>query len=129
MELSGPKETMHRARQLRTSMSLPERILWRALRGKQTGHRFRRQHPAGPYILDFYCEAARLCVEIDGQSHEFTSGRDARRDAWLARKGVRTVRVPAEAVFDNLEGVVLYIVEQAGPPPAGPPPALRATSP
>ena len=118
MELSGPKETIARARQLRASMSLPERILWRALRKKQTGLRFRKQHPAAPYVLDFYCDSAKLCVEVDGDAHDFTSDRDRARDAWLARQGVGTVRVPASEVFNNVEGVVRHIVEQAGPPPA-----------
>ena len=50
-------------------MTKPERLLWWALRRKQTGFHFRRQHPAGPYVLDFYCDTARLCVEADGVSH------------------------------------------------------------
>ena len=65
------KTTMTRARALRRSLSLPEVILWQALRGRRLGDaRIRRQHPVGPYILDFYCEAARLAVEVDGSGHE-----------------------------------------------------------
>ncbi|WP_366852839.1 DUF559 domain-containing protein [Phenylobacterium sp.] len=56
-----------RVRQLRRRMSLPEVILWTALRGREPGRPvFRRQHPIGPYVLDFYCAKARLCVEVDG---------------------------------------------------------------
>jgi very-short-patch-repair endonuclease len=53
-------------------MSLPEVMLWKGLRGRQPGKPvFRRQHPLGPYVLDFFCPSARLCVEIDGGSHSF----------------------------------------------------------
>jgi very-short-patch-repair endonuclease len=46
-------------------MSLPEVMLWQALRKKQSGLRFRKQHPAGPYVLDFYCDAVKVCVEVE----------------------------------------------------------------
>ena len=60
----------------------PERLLWWALKGDQTGFHFRKQHAAGPFVLDFYCDWARLCVEVDGASHDFTVNRDAgNRDA------------------------------------------------
>ena len=65
MKQGGDRTTLERARQRRRDATLPERLLWAALRGKQTGLRFRRQHPTGPFILDFYCVSARLCVEID----------------------------------------------------------------
>jgi very-short-patch-repair endonuclease len=119
MKLTGPDETITRARQLRGTMSLPERMLWRALRGRQTGLRFRRQHPAGPYVLDFYCHEARLCVEVDGAQHGFTSKQDLARDAWLMRLGVRTMRIAAHDVFRNLEGVVQHIVAEATAPSVG----------
>jgi len=106
-------------------MSLPERVLWGQLRLKRTGLRFRNQHPAGPYVLDFYCYEAKLCVEIDGQSHDFTSARDERRDRWLALQGVRTLRVSARDVLRNLDGVVRYIVAEALTPSD----ALRASAP
>jgi very-short-patch-repair endonuclease len=116
VKLTGPEKTKRRAREQRASMSLPERVLWRQLRQKQTGLKFRKQHPAGPYVLDFYCHEARLCVEIDGQSHYFTSVRDERRDHWLASQGVRTLRVSARDVLGNLDGVLQYIVDAAQAP-------------
>ena len=125
MKLTGPEKTKRRARDLRASMSLPERVLWGQLRLKRTGLRFRNQHPAGPYVLDFYCYEAKLCVEIDGQSHDFTSARDERRDRWLALQGVRTLRVSARDVLRNLDGVVRYIVAEALTPSD----ALRASAP
>jgi very-short-patch-repair endonuclease len=92
-------------------MSPPEARLWTALRGcRLEGLKFRRQHPFGPYVLDFYCPAARLAVEIDGWGHN-TGGRpqkDERRDAWLVEQGVRTLRLPATAVKD-LDGALRMI--------------------
>lgn len=125
MKLTGPEETKRRARELRASMSVPERILWRQLRLKQTGLRFRKQHPAGPYVLDFYCHEAKLCVEIDGQGHDFTAARDERRDRWLAAQGVKTLRVSARDVLHNVDGVVQYIIAEARTPSD----ALHASAP
>lgn len=71
-----------KARQLRRDMSLPERLLWRELRGKPAGLKFRRQHPVGPYVIDFYCASAKLGIEIDGIAHDMGERpeRDMRRD-------------------------------------------------
>ncbi|HXA40020.1 MAG TPA: DUF559 domain-containing protein [Phenylobacterium sp.] len=84
-----------RARQLRRRMSLPEVMLWKALRGREHGKPvFRRQYPTGPYVLDFFCAKARLCVEIDGGSHGFGDRprADARRDGYLRSCAARRPR-------------------------------------
>jgi ATP-dependent DNA helicase RecQ len=110
-----PTTTVDRARDLRREMSPPEVILWTRLRGKGLrGLKFRRQHPVEPYTLDFYCAEARLAVEIDGASHDGRAAQDARRDAWLLERGVRTVRIPARAVFEDLDGVLWRIAAAAG---------------
>lgn len=85
-----------RARQLRRQMSLPEVLLCQELR-KQSEVNFRRQHPLGPYVLDFYCAAAKLCMEVDGIAHDMGSApkRDATRDEWLREKGVTVLRIAA----------------------------------
>lgn len=104
------------ARGLRRRLSLPEGLLWRAIKGgKADGLKFRKQHPIGPYVLDFYCHEARLCVEIDGASHGFGKRPelDARRDDWLAAKGVRTLRISASLVLEEIDGAVLMIVDAA----------------
>jgi len=67
--LHGPKSTQAFAKQQRRSMSLPEVLLWQQLRKRDQGLRFRRQHPAGPYVLDFYCPSIKLAVEVDGEAH------------------------------------------------------------
>jgi very-short-patch-repair endonuclease len=91
--------TLTNARRLRQAMTLPEVLLWRGLRGRGGEFVWRRQHPFGPYILDFYCPAVRLAVEVDGAHHEFTIGKDARRDAWLLEQGVSTYRIAASDVL------------------------------
>jgi len=118
-----PRITVERARDLRRRMTRPEVRLWQALRGRRLGGaRFRRQHPVGPYILDFYCEAARLAVEVDGEGHNHPDrmAHDARRTNWLARAGIAVHRVSARAVLGNLEAVLVAIRRRVCDPP--PPP-------
>ena len=103
-----PKQqrNVSRARKLRAAMSLPEVLLWRELR-RQSEVRFRRQHPIGHYVLDFYCACAKVCVEIDGIAHEMGDRpqRDATRDAWLEERGIEVVRIPASDVLKSpMEG-------------------------
>ena len=98
-----------RARNLRKSMSDGERKLWQALRARQVdGVRFRRQHPIGPYIVDFVCLERRLVVEVDGGHHteDDQMAYDARRDRWLEAEGYRVMRIPNIYVFQNLMNVV-----------------------
>ena len=113
--LHGPKKTQKRAAEQRRNMSLPEVLLWQELRKRPAGLRFRHQHPAGSYSLDFFCARFKLAVEVDGEAHE-RGGQpehDAIRDAWIAAQGVRTLRIPAAEVLSNLEGVVRHIVRTA----------------
>jgi very-short-patch-repair endonuclease len=94
-------------------MTLPEMVLWRELRKRPKGLKFRRQHPAGIYVLDFYCAAARLAIEIDGSAHDghLAARADARRGAFLRSQQVATLRVPASEVLGSLEAAVARIVE------------------
>ena len=122
--LKGPRPLVERARRLRRDMSLPEGLLWQQLRGQPGGYKFRRQHPAGFYVLDFFCAEAKLCVEIDGEAHNRGDRPDFddKRDEWLKLHGVSTLRIPATAVLKNLDGVVFAIVEACSkrvPPPTG----------
>jgi very-short-patch-repair endonuclease len=102
--MRAPALTFKRATKLRRDMSLPEVILWEPLRrGGLDGMRFRRQHPVGPYVLDFYCAASRLAIEVDGVVHDLPGQmhHDNRRDAWLARRGIRTLRIAASDVLED----------------------------
>lgn len=93
----------------------------------KTGFHFRKQHAAGPYVLDFYCERARHCVEVDGSSHELTTAHDQARDRYLTRWGILTLRVSAREVLTNLQGVVDLVTATALARPLRQPSA--ATSP
>jgi very-short-patch-repair endonuclease len=112
--LTGPAATIARARTLRKGMSLPEVLLWRELRQRPGGYKFRRQHPAGPFILDFACLETRLVLEIDGEAHGRgdAPNHDEARDEWIANQGFRTLRIPARDVLSNLEGVVAFVADR-----------------
>jgi len=109
-----------RARALRRTPSLPEVLLWQALRQRPGDIKFRHQHPLGAYTVDFYCAAAKLVIEIDGESHGMGNrpARDARRDAWLEEQGLRVVRFIARDVLKDLESVVtaILLAIRQGPP-------------
>lgn len=109
-----PSDIIDKARDLRRDMSLPEVQLWQALRGEKLGGlKFRRQHPIPPYVLDFYCAGVRLAVEIDGDSHDGRAAQDARRDAFLLEQGIRTLRIPARDVLNDLPAVTAHIYREA----------------
>src|SRR5438045_2411564 len=94
-------ETVLRARGLRRNMTLPEGQLWQVLRQRPSGLKFRRQHPLGRCVVDFYCPAAKLVIEVDGESHSMGDRpqQDVRRDAWLRRQGLRVLRFGASDVM------------------------------
>jgi very-short-patch-repair endonuclease len=94
-----------RARTLRRDGTDVERSLWQKLRNAQIGGAsFRRQHPAGRYILDFYCPALCLAIELDGGQH--AQAVDGRRDEWLKQRGVTVLRFRNSDVIENLPGVL-----------------------
>ena len=109
--MEAPKATVQRARALRRRLTPPEARLWVALRNKALGWRFRRQHPIGPYGLDFYCDKAKLAVEVDGSMHyvDDNQARDARRDEWMLERGVRTLRLSATLIRDDLDAALRMI--------------------
>lgn len=100
---------------MRRAVTLSERTLWALLRRNEAGRHFRRQHPVGPCILDFYCAAAKLAVEVDGPSHDERQERDERRTAWLVREGITVVRFSAADV-ETRPATVLSAIRRAAPP-------------
>ena len=119
-----------KARQLRRQMTLPEALLWRLLRRTPDGIVFRRQHPIGPYVLDFYCAAKKLAIEVDGTAHDMGDRpqRDDLRMAWLERQGIEVLRIAAKDVLDDPDLVADALLRLCGEPlhhsatPSGPPP-------
>ena len=92
---------IQRAQHLRANMTGVETRMWWRLRARQLGVKFRRQHPIGPYIVDFACCRAKLVVEIDGEMHE--KAYDIRRDRWLESLGWRVMRLVLQEIDEGLE--------------------------
>jgi len=109
-------------------MSLPERMLWQQLRLRPEGLKFRRQHPIGPYVVDFYCAELRPAIEVDGKSHEMGANpeRDVERTNFIKQNGYRVLRVSAQRILADVVGTADAIAARAVSPhhrPAdGPPP-------
>jgi very-short-patch-repair endonuclease len=101
-----------RARRLRREATTAERLLWSELRSwRGSGLRFRRQVPIEGFIVDFFCYAAQLAVEVDGPAHErsVASQRDAERQQFLVRRGIRVLRFTNDEVLANVDGVARRI--------------------
>jgi len=103
------KGAIGKARALRRNMTRAEVVLWQKLRRRQlSGHRFRRQMPLGPYIVDFACVDKKLIVEVNGETHSSPAeqAHDLRRTQYMAELGWRVYRVWNIDVYNNLEGVL-----------------------
>src|SRR5882724_4911018 len=104
-----PTQTQARARSLRSTPTDAESAIWFHLRaGRLLGLKFRRQHPIPPYIVDFYCETAKLIVEFDGSQH--TADSDEVRTMALERQGLRIVRFWDNDVLQQTESVLAAIL-------------------
>ncbi len=113
--MRAPDFIRDRARTLRRNLTAPETLLWWMLRRNQLGLHFRRQHPVGPFILDFYCADAKLCVEVDGPLHDERQDYDQRRTDWLTKEGIRVLRFSVEEL-ETRPAVVMAAIAQAAPP-------------
>ncbi len=109
---------VEQARKLRKAMSYPEVLLWQRLRGSPLGVKFRRQHPVGPYVLDFYCRAAALAIEVDGEIHAQPDQieHDQERSRYLEEHGLRIVRVAASEVLRDADEIANAVVAFAATP-------------
>jgi len=114
------------ARGLRRRQTDSERVLWWQLRDRQLHHaKFRRQHPIGPYIVDFCCPEHGLVVELDGGHHAAQVQADARRTAFLRQRGYRVLRFWDHDVLGNREAVLQAIEQALIPPHPSPLPPRR----
>lgn len=127
--LKASSAAFRTARRERRSYNLPEVLIWRELRKRPAGLKFRRQHPIGDFSLDFACLVAKLAIEIDGEAHSRGNrpARDEHRDQALAQRGFETLRIPAKDVLTDLNAVIRMIIAkcEARPPlhrPMGGPP-------
>lgn len=127
------QRTLTTAQTLRRNRTDAEGLLWHYLRHNQLdGHRFRRQHPIGPYIVDFACLSRKILIELDGSQHAERQDDDKKRDAFLLARGYRVLRFWNNDVFKNCFGILERIYEAVTehPPPAPPAPGgLAAPTP
>lgn len=96
---------------LRNNSTSAEATLWKHLKGKQLGKKFRRQHSVGNYIVDFYCATERVAVELDGAHHFTEQGIkcDEERTKYLNGLNIRVIRFENARVFEDIEGVLSEI--------------------
>ncbi|HEX5112815.1 MAG TPA: endonuclease domain-containing protein [Saprospiraceae bacterium] len=99
------------ARQLRRHPTPAEEKLWEHLRNSQTGYKYRRQHPCLSYIVDFYCHALKLVIEVDGAIHEGKVNKleDAQKQQDLEASGMTVIRYTNEEVLSNIDNVMTHI--------------------
>ncbi len=109
---------LQQARALRQSPTTAEQVLWRHLRNRQlAGTKFRRQHPPGPYILDFVCLAQGLVVEVDGGQHADLQAQayDRQRTVWLRQQGLRVLRFWNHEVVQQTNEVLAHVLQALTP--------------
>lgn len=101
---------VQRAKELRHQMTQEEKILWQHLRGNRLNClHFRRQQIIDGFLADFYCHAARLVIEVDGEIHQQQTEYDAERDRVLLARGLRLLRIKNGEVRQNLDRVLARI--------------------
>ena len=103
------KETLLKSKELRRCLTPEEAVLWTQLKShKLNGSKWRKQHPIEPYILDFYCASAKLCIELDGQEHYTMQGatKDFERTKFLNSIGIDVLRFENKEIWDNPERVI-----------------------
>lgn len=99
-----------KAKDLRKNLTKQEKLLWNSLRkGQQNGMHFRKQHPYGIYILDFYCFKANLAIEVDGKIHLCQKEYDDERTRFLESSGLKVLRFKNEDIEERIEWVISKI--------------------
>jgi len=101
-------------RELRRNMTYAEQILWRHLRNRGIGYKFKRQVSIGKYVVDFYCPKYKLAIEIDGDSHYETKAikHDQVRSEWINKLGINIIRFTNKDIYESIDGVIEKIIKQ-----------------
>ena len=110
-ELWPSEKVRKRARELRGNPTPVEKKLWKYLLNRKLGgFKFRRQHPIGRFIADFYCHIAKLVIELDGEHHARQVGYDTSRSLWFEERGIRVIRFQNIEVENEIEKVIAEIL-------------------
>ena len=108
-----PEDLKAYAREMRSNMPDAEQLLWYLLRNRRiAGAKFRRQHPIGRYILDFYCSEKQIAIELDGGQHSEQLEYDQRRDAYLKEQGIQILRFWNHQMLLETESVLEVIFSE-----------------
>ena len=113
-DIHNRKQLERYRKRLRNHSTSAEATLWKYLKGKQLGKKFRRQHSVGNFIVDFYCATERVAIELDGEPHFTEDGMryDARRTQYLNGLNIKVIRFENVRVFEDL-GAVLKEIQVA----------------
>ena len=116
MHFGAKGQLFSNARELRNRETHAEKELWKFLRKNNLGVKFRRQHPMGNYIADFYCHKAKLAVELDGEYHHSIEQKvyDKNRDNEMASLGIKILRFSNQSVMKDIDKVVKVIKHEIG---------------
>jgi very-short-patch-repair endonuclease len=108
LNYGAPSAGFAKAKQLRKKMTLAEQILWKQLRNSLSGYKFRRQHPLGIYIADFYSHELKLVIELDGSHHLLQDEKkyDKSRTFTLNLDGIKVLRFRNQEVIRNVKRVI-----------------------
>lgn len=132
-EITGERRPLIEfARKLRQDATDPEALLWACLRNRRMNKRkFRRQHPLGPYVLDFYCADLKLAIELDGGQHNTPEGKqhDKAREAFLRSQGIETSRFTNDDMMQNTDGVMNVIWDRTAFTPQSSPSSKTGSPP
>lgn len=115
MFYGAKKQIFQKAEMLRAGMTKAEHALWDRLANNQlNGFKFRRQHPIGPYVADFYCHKAKLVIEVDGKDHNQVEQKeyDKDRDFDMKEQGIKVLRFKNEEVLHDIEYVISTIASE-----------------
>jgi len=95
-------------RKLRNNATKPERILWKKLKSKQLGYKFRRQHGIESFIVDFYCPELRIVIEIDGMSHDSPDQieKDKLREQFFQQEKIKIIHINNDEILNNVDKVM-----------------------
>jgi len=107
MFLGAPPNIFERAKELRANETVSEKILWEYLKQKPMGYKFRRQHPIQLYVVDFYCHALKIVIEVDGTINDKIEIKenDIERQKYLEDNGLKFLRFTNMEIETDLEDV------------------------
>lgn len=115
-----PSKLLENCRALRRTQTKAEQLFWACLRNRQLFHaKFRRQHPIGSFVVDFFCQEANLVIELDGWSHDYQPRYDAIRQRQIEAQGITVLRFTNQNVLDSVESVLTTIASHLPPEMVG----------